>query len=38
MITEDAERTMSTCLGISANLNFSDVDENLINESEIILS
>jgi len=36
MITEDAERTMSTCLGISANLNFSDVDENLINESEII--
>ena len=36
MISPDAERTMSTCLGISADLNFSDIDENLINNSEII--
>ena len=26
MISPDAERTMSTCLGISADLNFSDID------------
>ena len=36
MISPDAERTMSTCLGISADLNLSDIDENLINNSEII--
>tara|TARA_B100000886_G_scaffold101790_1_gene67616 strand:+ start:328 stop:1329 length:1002 start_codon:yes stop_codon:yes gene_type:complete len=36
MISPDAERTMSTCLGISAELNFSDIDENLINNSELI--
>ena len=36
MISEDAERTMSTCLGISANLKPSDIDEDLIEKSEII--
>ena len=36
MISPDAERTMSTCLGISANLNFSDIDQNLLANSEII--
>ncbi len=36
MISEDAERTMNTFLGITTNLSVSDVDELSIKESEYI--
>ncbi len=36
MITPDAQRTMSTCLGISSLLNTRDIDENAISQSKIV--
>ena len=36
MVSPDAERTMSTFLGISSELKISDLDENMIEEAEIV--
>ncbi len=36
MVSPDAERTMSTFLGISSELKISDLDENMIKEAEIV--
>ena len=37
MISEDAERTMCTNLGINAEISSEDIDENTINDSKYIL-
>ncbi len=36
MTTPDAQRTMSTCLGISGSMSPEDIDETVISQSEII--
>jgi sugar/nucleoside kinase (ribokinase family) len=36
MTTPDAQRTMNTCLGISGSLEPRDIDEDIINDSEIV--
>jgi sugar/nucleoside kinase (ribokinase family) len=36
MTTPDAQRTMNTCLGISGALEPSDIDEDIIKDSEIV--
>lgn len=36
LTTQDAQRTMNTCLGISGSLGPEDIDETIISQSEII--
>jgi len=36
LISEDAQRTMLTCLGISGEINYEDIDEELLKQSRFI--